>query len=45
MNIEIIKRQVELYKNQLERMSGRSERSTQADSILKVLEKNFKILS
>lgn len=43
MNIEIIKRQVDLYKKQLERMSGRSERSTQADSILKVLEKNFKV--
>lgn len=43
MNIQIIRNQVESYKNQLERMSGRSERSTQADSILKVLEGNFKV--
>lgn len=43
MNIQIIKTQVELYKDQLERMRGRSERSNQADSILKVLESNFKV--
>lgn len=42
MNIEIIKEQVDRYKNRLQQMNGRPERSNQADSILKVLIKNFK---
>ena len=41
MNIEIIRKEVEIYKDQLQRMNGRSERSTQADSILKVLEQHL----
>lgn len=43
MNIEIIRKQVLLYKDQLEKMNGRSERSTQVDNILNVLEKHFKV--
>ena len=42
MNIEIIKEQVDRYKNRLQQMNGRPERSNQADSILKVLIENFK---
>lgn len=42
MNIDIIRNEVETYKEQLQRMNGRSERSTQADSIFKVLESHFK---
>ena len=42
MNIEIIKEQVDRYKNRLQQMNGRLERSNQADSILKVLIENFK---
>jgi spermidine synthase len=42
MNIEIIRKEVEVYKDQLQRMDGRSERSSQADSILKVLEQHLK---